>query len=107
MKRRRLGRTGLEVSEVGFGGAGIGGAYGASTDDECVRAIRRAVENGVGIAMLPDYLVGPDSQLEVVLPDYEVPSFDCFFVYPEELKASVRVTVFRDFLIANARRWNF
>jgi DNA-binding transcriptional LysR family regulator len=72
-----------------------------------VVAIRNALENGVGIAMLPDYLVGPDSQLEVVLPDYEVPSFDCFFVYPEELKASVRVTVFRDFLISNARRWNF
>jgi aryl-alcohol dehydrogenase-like predicted oxidoreductase len=47
MKRRRLGRTGLEVSEVGFGGAGIGGAYGASTEDECVRAIRRAVELGI------------------------------------------------------------
>jgi aryl-alcohol dehydrogenase-like predicted oxidoreductase len=47
MKRRRLGRTGLEVSEVGFGGAGIGGAYGASSEDECVRAIRRAVDLGI------------------------------------------------------------
>jgi aryl-alcohol dehydrogenase-like predicted oxidoreductase len=47
MKRRRLGRTGLEISEVGFGGAGIGGAYGASTDEDCVRAIRRAVELGI------------------------------------------------------------
>ena len=42
-----------------------------------------------------------------ILPDYEVPSFDCFFVYPEELRDSARVTVFRDFLVANARRWNF
>ena len=42
-----------------------------------------------------------------VLTEYEVPSFDCFFVYPEELRDSARVTVFRDFLIANARRWNF
>lgn len=47
MKRRQLGRTGLEVSEVGFGGAGIGGAYGASSEDDCVRAIRRAVELGI------------------------------------------------------------
>jgi DNA-binding transcriptional LysR family regulator len=72
-----------------------------------VVAIRRAVEKGVGIAMLPDYLIGPDSDLVTVLSDHEVPSFDCFFVYPEELRDSARVTVFRDFLIANARRWSF
>jgi DNA-binding transcriptional LysR family regulator len=72
-----------------------------------VVAIRRAVENGIGIAMLPDYLVNPDSELVIVLPDFQVPSFDCFFVYPEELRDSARVTVFRDFLIANARRWNY
>lgn len=72
-----------------------------------VAAIRRAVEKGVGIALLPDYLIGPESDLVQVLPDYEVPSFDTFFVYPEELRDSARVTVFRDFLIANARRWSF
>jgi DNA-binding transcriptional LysR family regulator len=72
-----------------------------------VVAIRRAVEKGVGIAMLPDYLVAPDTDLVPILSDYEVPSFDCFFVYPEELRDSARVTVFRDFLLANARRWSY
>ena len=72
-----------------------------------VVAIRNAVEKGVGIAMLPDYLVGSKSELVTVLPDYEVPSFDVFFVYPEELRDSTRVTVFRDFLVANARRWHY
>jgi DNA-binding transcriptional LysR family regulator len=72
-----------------------------------VVAIRRAVEKGVGIALLPDYLVAPQSDLVRILPDYEVPSFDGFFVYPEELRDSARVTVFRDFLVANAKRWNF
>jgi DNA-binding transcriptional LysR family regulator len=72
-----------------------------------VVAIRRAVETGVGIAMLPDYLISPESELSTILNDYEVPSFDCFFVYPEELRDSARVTVFRDFLIANARRWSY
>lgn len=72
-----------------------------------VVAIRRAVEKGIGLAMLPDYLVPQDSDLIKVLTEYEVPSFDCFFVYPEELRESARVTVFRDFLIANAKRWNF
>jgi len=72
-----------------------------------VVAIRQAVQKGIGIAMLPDYIVPPDTDLVKVLTEYEVPSFDCFFVYPEELRDSARVTVFRDFLIANARRWNY
>lgn len=72
-----------------------------------VYAIRRAVEKGVGMAMLPDYIVPQNSELVTVLSDYDVPSFDCFFVYPEELRDSARVTVFRDFLIANAKRWHY
>jgi DNA-binding transcriptional LysR family regulator len=68
---------------------------------------RRAVEKGIGIAMLPDYIVPQNSELVTVLSDYDVPSFDCFFVYPEELRDSARVTVFRDFLLANAKRWHY
>src|SRR4051812_38394099 len=70
-------------------------------------AIRHAVERGVGIAMLPDYMITPEWHLVTVLPDFEVPSYDCFFVYPEELRDSARVTVFRDFLLANARGWSY
>lgn len=47
MERRVLGRTGLEVSAVGFGGGGIGQVWGATTDEESVRAIRVALERGV------------------------------------------------------------
>jgi L-galactose dehydrogenase/L-glyceraldehyde 3-phosphate reductase len=47
MKYRPLGRTGLSVSEVGVGGAGIGHVWGATTDAECTRLVRRAVELGV------------------------------------------------------------
>jgi DNA-binding transcriptional LysR family regulator len=72
-----------------------------------VVAIRTAVEKGAGIAMLPDYLIASDTELVTVLKDYEVPSFDVFFVYPEELRDSARVTAFRDFLVANARRWQY
>jgi DNA-binding transcriptional LysR family regulator len=70
-------------------------------------AIRRAVVKGVGIAMLPDYMITPEWDLVPVLADFEVPAFDCFFVYPEELRDSARVTVFRDFLLANARGWSY
>ena len=47
MKYRTLGRTGLQVSEVGFGGAGIGHVWGPTTDEECVRAVRRALDLGI------------------------------------------------------------
>jgi len=42
-----LGRTGLSVSRVGFGGGGIGQVWGATTRDEAVRAVHRALDLGV------------------------------------------------------------
>ena len=48
MRYRRLGKTGLEVSEVGFGGWSIGGKdYGPTYDRESSAAIRRALDLGV------------------------------------------------------------
>jgi aryl-alcohol dehydrogenase-like predicted oxidoreductase len=51
VNRRTLGRTGLSVSEIGFGGWAIGGnafgnSYGPTDDAESQRAIRRAFELG-------------------------------------------------------------
>ena len=51
MNRRILGRTGLAVSEIGFGGWAIGGdrygnSYGPTEDAESIRAIRRAFDLG-------------------------------------------------------------
>ncbi len=37
----------------------------------------------------------------------EAIALDAYFVYPEELKSVARVQAFRDFLVANAQRWNF
>lgn len=47
MRYRPLGRTGLEVSEVGFGAWGIGGGWGTTSDDESVRALHHAIDRGV------------------------------------------------------------
>ena len=48
MRYRTLGKTGLEVSEFGFGAWGIGGtAWIGADDDESVRALRLAIEVGV------------------------------------------------------------
>ena len=59
----------------------------------------RACECGLGLASLPDYLGSTNPNLKVVLPDLEGPTFTAYFVYPEELRASKRVAVFRDFLL--------
>lgn len=48
MKTRKLGRTGIEVSEIGFGAWAIGGAmWGGPRDEEARRALRRAYDRGV------------------------------------------------------------
>jgi len=45
---RRLGRTGVRVSEVGYGAWGIGGAqWGGADDEESIRALGRAIDLGV------------------------------------------------------------
>jgi isovaleryl-CoA dehydrogenase len=72
-----------------------------------IPALRRAVEAGAGISVLPDYLVGADSTLVRILPEADMPELDCYLVYPEELKAVARIQVFRDFLVTNAQRWDF
>jgi aryl-alcohol dehydrogenase-like predicted oxidoreductase len=48
MQYRPLGRTGLTVSEIGYGAWGIGGAgWVGAREDESVRALHRAIELGV------------------------------------------------------------
>lgn len=59
----------------------------------------RAAESGLGLASLPDYLGASSGRLTRVLPELEGPTFTAYFVYPEELKTSKRVAVFRDFLL--------
>jgi DNA-binding transcriptional LysR family regulator len=72
-----------------------------------ISALRRAVENGVGIAVLPDYLALSETGLVRILPQSEMPEMDCYLVYPEEMKNVARVRVFCDFLVANAQRWEY
>jgi DNA-binding transcriptional LysR family regulator len=70
-------------------------------------AIKNAVMNGTGIAVLPNYMVEPESGLVQLLPGEQVPSFATYFVYPAELKNSARVHVFRDFLLSKAQNWPY
>jgi aryl-alcohol dehydrogenase-like predicted oxidoreductase len=45
---RRLGDTGLEVSEIGYGAWGIGGSqWGGADDDESLQALHKAIDLGL------------------------------------------------------------
>ncbi len=69
--------------------------------------IFRAVEAGVGMAGLPDFLAREAQNLVRVLPELEGPGNDAFFVYPEELRNSQRIGVFRDFLLRKVAETRF
>lgn len=47
MEYRKLGRTGMRVSEVSFGAWAIGGSWGSVDDDESYGALNRAIDLGV------------------------------------------------------------
>jgi aryl-alcohol dehydrogenase-like predicted oxidoreductase len=48
VKYRPVGRTGIEVSEIGYGAWGIGGSqWGGADDDESLEALHRAIDLGV------------------------------------------------------------
>ena len=51
----------------------------------------------------PDYLIALSPNLRQVLPALEGPTFTAYFVYPEELRTSKRVAVFRDFLLEKVK----
>lgn len=75
-----------------------------------VLGLWQGVRHGVGVAILPDYVARTDSRLVPVLEgesEEALPVFETYFVYPESMKASKRVAVFRDFLVAKAREWSF
>jgi DNA-binding transcriptional LysR family regulator len=63
-------------------------------------AMMQAIQSGLGIGALPDYMGSETPGVTRILADLEAPKVDVYFVYPEELRSSKRVAVFRDFLLA-------
>ena len=55
MKYRTLGKSGIEVSEIGFGMWGLGGnSYGPTNDSESMNALELAISNGVNFFDVAD-----------------------------------------------------
>jgi DNA-binding transcriptional LysR family regulator len=69
-------------------------------DVNSVHAVLLAIRSGLGIGALPDYAMAENPDLVRILTDLKGPKVDVYFVYPEELRNSKRVAVFRDFLLA-------
>jgi DNA-binding transcriptional LysR family regulator len=61
--------------------------------------VLQAVLYGVGVGLLPSYVTVEFPQLVRVLPDEESQQIPVYLAYPEELRHSKRVGVFRDFVI--------
>ncbi len=72
-----------------------------------VYGIFRAVQSGLGIAMLPDFLAHESNTLVRILPEVEGPTNDAYFVYPEELRHTRRIQLFRDFLLREVAATRF
>jgi DNA-binding transcriptional LysR family regulator len=62
-------------------------------------AILRAVQSGVGIGAVPDFMAADAEGLVRILPEMAGPEGEAYFVYPEELRSSKRIAVFREFLV--------
>tara|TARA_E500000331_G_scaffold344824_1_gene381596 strand:+ start:243 stop:1133 length:891 start_codon:yes stop_codon:yes gene_type:complete len=66
-----------------------------------------AVQSGVGLAALPDYITVSVPNIIRVLPQIEGPKTDAHFVYPQSLKNVARVIAFRNFLYSKISKWKF
>ena len=72
-----------------------------------IYALLLAVDSGVGLAALPDYMVTGRSGLVKVLGDTSGPKYEAHFVYPQSLKNVARVQAFRDFIFNKVNEWKF
>jgi len=72
-----------------------------------VMGLLLAVESGVGLAALPDYLVSQSNNVVKVLPKSEGPITEAHFVYPQSLKNIARVQAFKNFLYSKLSETKF
>ena len=70
-----------------------------------VMGLLLAVESGVGLAALPEYLVSSSTNVIKILPNSAGPITEAHFVYPQSLKNVARVQAFRNFLYSKIGDW--
>ncbi|QGN33493.1 aldo/keto reductase [Microlunatus sp. Gsoil 973] len=77
MRRRRVGATALELTELGFGGAPIGNLYSAVSDEQAIAAVRAAWDGGIRyFDTAPHYGIGlSERRLGKALQEFPRESF--------------------------------
>ena len=75
--------------------------------ENSIYGILLAVQSGVGLAALPDYITISVPNIVKVLPQNEGPKTEAYFVYPQSLKNMARVIAFRNFLYSKISKWEF
>ena len=66
-----------------------------------------AVQSGVGLAALPDYITHNIPNLTKVLPEESGKPTETHFVYPASLKTNARLMAFRNFIFSKVSEWKF
>ena len=66
-----------------------------------------AVQSGVGLAALPDYITHNIPNLTKVLPAEPGKPTETYFVYPGSLKNNARLLAFRNFIFSKVNEWKF
>ncbi|MEL6980641.1 MAG: LysR substrate-binding domain-containing protein, partial [Pseudomonadota bacterium] len=61
--------------------------------------VLQCARSALGLAAIPDYMAQEQGGLTHVAPDLESPHYTVFLVYPEELRGSRRINLFRDFIL--------
>ena len=66
-----------------------------------------AVQSGVGLAALPDYIAHNIPNLTKVLPEAPGKPTETYLVYPASLKNNARLIAFRNFIFSKVNEWKF
>ena len=86
-----------DINWLAEAGRRAGSPRRALLEVNSLHAMALAIRSGMGIGVLADWMTEELDGLTRLLPELKAPKVDVFFVYPEELRNSKRVAVFRDF----------
>jgi len=70
-------------------------------------AMSKAIESGIGIGALPDYIAHGNPGLVRILEETRGPKYEVYLCYPETMRVSKLEAAFADFMVTQAREWQF
>lgn len=70
-------------------------------------ALLDAIQGGLGIATLPDYIAEEGKDMQMLLPEIDSNCFDTYIAYPQELAKTKRVKLLQEYLYECAKDWKY